>query len=276
MEDEMQPLQTCQSPEGPPSGEVFVGVDGCRAGWLAVSLGPAPAPGRAEPWECSLWSSMAELWKGLASRATLVLVDMPMGLPWPGNPARECDTLARKHLGPRRSSVFSPPCREALDARTHEAACAMNRRVLGRGLSIQAYNILPKIRELDDLVRSKPGARERLREAHPELAFLAMGGGPRPANKKTAEGAADRAGLLRGRFAAAPEFFAAAASAFRASQAGRDDAADALALALSARRGGLVSLGGGAQVDLLGIPMAIWYAPWNDERSAADRQKGIK
>ncbi|MGE4503985.1 MAG: DUF429 domain-containing protein [Desulfovibrionaceae bacterium] len=272
----MQPLLACHGPEGPPPGEVFVGVDGCRAGWLAVSLGPMPTPGRAEQWECSLWPSMAALWKGLASRAALVLVDMPMGLPWPDNPVRECDALARKHLGPRRSSVFSPPCREALKARTHEAACAMNRRVLGRGLSIQAFNIMPKIRELDDFVRSEPLVRERLREAHPELAFRAMGGGPRPANKKTAEGAADRAALLRGRFATVLEFFTAAASAFRAGQAARDDAADALALALSARRGGLVSLGGVRQADLLGIPMAIWYAPWNEERPATDRQKGMK
>ena len=65
-------------------------------------------------------------------------------------------------LGRRASSVFSPPSRQVLGATCYED-------VRAQGLSIQAYGILPKIREVDRLMT--PELQKVIHEAHPELAF---------------------------------------------------------------------------------------------------------
>ena len=60
-----------------------VGVDGCRAGWLAVKLS------RPGDWECRIFPDMASLWSAYR-RAALILVDIPIGLPEAAND-RSCD-----------------------------------------------------------------------------------------------------------------------------------------------------------------------------------------
>ena len=56
-------------------------------------------------------------------RAAVVGVDVPIGLS-DGKP-RQCDIEARAVLrAPRASSVFPPPIRSALSAKTREEACA--------------------------------------------------------------------------------------------------------------------------------------------------------
>ena len=46
-----------------------------------------------------------------------------------------------------------------------------------RGVSIQAFGIFPKIREIDGLMRERPGLRERVFESHPEVAFMRLNAG---------------------------------------------------------------------------------------------------
>ena len=103
-------------------------------------------------------------------RATEVLaVDIPIGLLDLGS--RECDLVARKHLGPIRGrSVFPAPIRPMLGASSHQDACAIGRTIEGRGLTLQAWNIAPKISEVDQLLRESPGYRGVVREVHPRLA----------------------------------------------------------------------------------------------------------
>jgi len=93
--------------------------------------------------------------------------------------------------------VFTPPCREALGAGSYEEACRVNRRVLERAMSLQAWHIVGKVAEVDawllgDLARR----RGVLAESHPELAFAMMKGEPLATKKRSAEGRAERAGLL--------------------------------------------------------------------------------
>jgi predicted RNase H-like nuclease len=53
----------------------------------------------------------------------------------------------------------------------HREACRRSRASAphGKGISRQTFNILPKIREVNDLLRERPELRDLIREIHPEL-----------------------------------------------------------------------------------------------------------
>lgn len=161
------------------------GVDGCRAGWIAVLL---RRKGRRYETQLRLCRTFAEV-LALEPQPEVVAIDMPIGLldkPQPGG--RECDQQARKLLGRRASSIFSPPTRPMLKATNYE-------QVRKLGLSIQSFNILPKIREVDRLMT--PELQARIHEAAPELAFLLLAGGPMQYNKKTRQGREERIQALQ-------------------------------------------------------------------------------
>jgi predicted RNase H-like nuclease len=65
------------------------------------------------------------------------------------------------------------------------------RRCAMLGLSVQAYHLIPRIRELDALLT--PDLQARVWESHPELSFRAMTGAPIASPKRT-----DRRGKPRG------------------------------------------------------------------------------
>ena len=186
---------------------MHVGVDGCRGGWVVARWSDGGFDARVVPHFRDV----------LAFPAATIAVDMPIGLldaPAPGG--RACDRAARALLGPRARSVFSPPTRSDLAARAFSDM---------RGISIQCYHILPKIREVDALL--SPADQARVFEAHPELAFAQMHGAPLPHAKRTLEGARARRRELRAQGLALPE---------RPRGAQEHDLLDACALAWSARR----------------------------------------
>jgi predicted RNase H-like nuclease len=111
---------------------------------------------------------------------------MPIGLPDRG--PRACDIEARRRLGPRRSSVFPAPLRPMLDAPTYADALSI------AGLSKQAYNLIPKIREVDALMA--PDRQRTVVEVHPELCFARLLGHPCRSPKRTVEGRAERLAVL--------------------------------------------------------------------------------
>jgi hypothetical protein len=82
----------------------------------------------------------------------VIALDMPIGLPERG--PRACDLEARRLLGPgRASSVFPAPIRPVLVATSYDDACQIRLQVEGKKLSRQAWVIVPKIREVDDMLR---------------------------------------------------------------------------------------------------------------------------
>jgi len=143
-----------------------IGVDGCKSGWFSVTE-------RAGAFEFAVFPNMPAL-LGRYPVAELVLVDMPIGLPWKDCPSRPCDTLARSKLGPpRASSVFPAPSRSAAGAATIAAAQSVNQANVGRKLSQQAWGICRKIAEVDQFLLTHPAARAKVREIHPEICFWA-------------------------------------------------------------------------------------------------------
>ena len=115
----------------------FVGVDGCPAGWIALGLSEDGAPSHL------VAPTIAEVARRYP--VALVLVDVPIGLRGHEREERQCDARARAVLGPRRSSVFTAPCRSALAHTTYPAASAENFRCTGRKLSKQTFHIARRI-----------------------------------------------------------------------------------------------------------------------------------
>ncbi|HEY4320404.1 MAG TPA: DUF429 domain-containing protein [Gemmatimonadales bacterium] len=125
----------------------LVGVDGCPGGWLCVVQ-------RGTVLSAMVVDSIADAL--LRFEPTLLMVDIPIGLMDSGS--RECDLLARQMLKPKRhASVFNTPVRAVLVAETYAAANALHREVdNGRGMSAQSFAIMPKINEVDQLLRDLP------------------------------------------------------------------------------------------------------------------------
>jgi len=176
------------------------GVDGCRGGWVVASGeaaragdGVALAGVRIEVVE-----RFADV-LAMSPRPERIAVDIPIGLPDEGAPGgRTVDREARRLLGPRRTSVFSPPVRAVLACPDYREALRVMRAssAHGVGLTKQCWNIVPKIREVDEALRADAAARERVVEAHPELSFRAMAGGLMADRKATGAGVRERADAL--------------------------------------------------------------------------------
>jgi len=167
-----------------------MGLDGCKAGWagVMVDLNGLEAPRRAvfERFQDAFdWG------------AQVIAVDMPIGFQTqPSGPSgRACERAARQRLGPRRSSVFPSPLRAALAATEYGEANRLNRAAGGQGLSKQAFNLFPKIREIDALMTPEL-SRGVIFETHPEVSFTVMSGAPAQHRKKTREGRDERLALL--------------------------------------------------------------------------------
>jgi predicted RNase H-like nuclease len=150
---------------------IAIGIDGCKGGWFFFCSDDGA-------WRFGVEESIADILSDVQGGAQ-VLVDIPIGLKERGKTERECDLAARELLRPKRhSSVFPAPCRQALNMDNYESASEKNLKVTGRKLSRQTWGLVPKIREVDDLMRSYSQAKYVVREAHPELLFCGLAGGP--------------------------------------------------------------------------------------------------
>ena len=234
---------------------LLAGVDGCRAGWVVVvAQGDAQDAQAHQVRICARFDDVL----GLEPAPAVIAVDMPIGLlvePQPGG--RDCDRLARRLLGRRASSVFTPPPRPLLDATRYE-------QVRGYGLSIQAFNILPKIREVDRVMT--PALQHRVYEAHPELAFRTLASRPMQQRKMTVAGREERLRVLEQ--APYPLFqgirmaFAHTLRGCQRTQVAPDDILDAYVLVGTALR---IWHAQGCRVpcvptcDQKGLRMEIWY-----------------
>ncbi|MER8750545.1 DUF429 domain-containing protein [Mesorhizobium sp. M1050] len=263
---------------------VLVGVDGCKAGWIVVrrELGSTPRnpgsilrnPGSAP--SVAVFASFAALLASLPDDA-VIAVDMPIGLPeFSSKGGRGPEALVRPLLGARQSSVFSIPSRAALyadtsDFTTIEAWHAAHIRASEvakatsdppRGVSIQAFGIFAKIREIDALLIARPDLRGRVFESHPEVAFCRLNGDQAMRLPKKIKGSINPDGMAERKallcrhgyemgFLDQPPPRGAAA----------DDFLDAAAMMLVAGRiadGEARPYPDPPLIDRVGIPVAIW------------------
>lgn len=233
--------------------DTVYGVDGCRGGWICAGLA-LRAEGSSDALEFELYDHFTDCLTATADQ--ILVVDIPIGLLDKAIAGgRPCDRLARQALGwPRRNSVFSPPARPALHANEYREAIRLN----GRGMSQQAFRIVPKIREVDEAIT--PRDQARVFEGHPELAFMRMAGAAVEERKRREAGRRRRLELLTKHLHVRPDIDGIRDRFGRRSLA-PDDVLDALALAATAR---LVLSGrarriGDGERDARGLEMAIWY-----------------
>lgn len=252
-----------------------VGLDGCRAGWIAVSLWlrtdslqkPTPEVSHVE-W--NLLQGQEDLLDVLQN-CHRAWIDVPIGLASSTDvdaPKRACDLAVRKALGSKRSSIFTPPIREVLDFDSYHEAMERQYQLIGAKCSIQAWNLTPKIREMDALWERLEHAQDKIHEAHPEWQFLCWvkGASETPFySKKTEEGRSQRLSILTHQgFSQAPEVFSSCFTQTKRKEIQSDDILDAMALAWGCYQAvngaGRVFPEVGSPRDAKGRPMAIHYA----------------
>jgi threonine dehydratase len=241
----------------------IAGVDGCPAGWIVARRSLDGA---------------REIDVKVVPRFDAVLdpVDPPsfvaveIGLPARiGAEGRGPERLVRAHLGARRSSVFAIPSRAAVEAGDYASSCAIAATTSEppRRVSKQAFMLFGRMREIDVLLRAtaphiEPPWRERVFEAHPELAFWRLNRERALLHPKKVKGRPHRHGLRERRqileAAGLPKWVL---ESLPPRGAGKDDLLDALALMLVAQR----ILDGNARPfpdppgrDDFDLPIAIW------------------
>ncbi|MCH7970829.1 MAG: DUF429 domain-containing protein [Chloroflexi bacterium] len=231
-----------------------IGVDGCTAGWFAVTVTDDGE------WSHALYET-AEAVLNRHGDAERILIDIPIGLVEGRTEERPCDLEARLLLGkPRNASVFPVPSRAALSAPTYEDAGVVNTIETGRGLSLQAWGILPKIREVDELMQQSLLARDTFVEVHPELLFWALNGQrPMEHHKGRGKGRSERLGVLRRWFPAADEVYVNAAHVYLRKHVALDDIIDAMVAAVAgvAGTGQLIDVPEPSETDSTGLPMRM-------------------
>jgi predicted RNase H-like nuclease len=228
------------------------GVDGCRGGWVVVCVDRDGDGDCDRPADVATVPDLEELMGRIDSGVVAAAaIDIPIGLAT--KDARRSDIEARKRLGARRSSVFPAPARAVLDATTYEEACAISRAASGKAISKQLFNILPKIREVDDL--QTPVRQRRLVEMCPELSLALLAGAPMSHAKTTRDGRAERIRVLGSVFGTDE---IERHTRERPAGARIDDVLDAFAGAWTARRfAAAAHLHLGGQLDDRGLRMEV-------------------
>lgn len=233
----------------------YIGIDGCKAGWLAVSRGRSGLTWRVFETIEDVAAAFPE--------AERILIDCPIGLPSSDAPIRPCDQLARQALGkPRMSSVFPVPHREALIAGGLVEARRVNQLLLGRSLGVQTWAISPKIAEVDEFLRADLKRHVVFREIHPEVCFWALAGRhPMAHGKKTGAGQRERLQLLRRHLPAIDDLMSDVRSTTLRKDVQPDDVIDAAVgfVTAEARSGRICTLTGSPSHDDAGLPLEMLY-----------------
>jgi predicted RNase H-like nuclease len=240
---------------------IGIGADGARGGWLAARCYRSSNGSTEYRTVLSLEPTFKSLVALRSGSGAVLAVDVPMGLLERVAP-RPCDTAARKLLRKRASTVFTPPSRPLLSAKTYAEARELIAKLkladpTAAGVSVQAFGLVPKVLEADVWLRAHRDAQAWLYECHPELSFYAMAGAVLD-DKRSPHGQLDRLRHVTAEFRDAPEVIAA--SRFHAKEADLSDVLDAyagLATALHIRTGEHEEFGG--ELDDVGLAMRIVF-----------------
>ncbi|MDJ0931626.1 DUF429 domain-containing protein [Breoghania sp.] len=237
---------------------LVAGVDGCPGDWIAVmrEIGPDFSP------RFALFRQFTDL-LALSPAPAIFAIDMPIGLAERSGPGeRGPESCACPHLGERQSPVFSVPTRAAVMCEDYREACtaALATSEPPRKVSKQAFNLFPKIREIDALMT--PELEVHVFEVHPELGFWRLNG-ERPMSlpkmirsQGSIPGIEERRTLLE-RFGFPADFWHQPPP----SGVGADDLVDAAVNSIIAKRilkGEAQSFPPEPERDAGGLRMAIW------------------
>lgn len=229
------------------------GIDGCKAGWILITFDENP--------EYRILENNDDF-KDALLEFDRIFIDMPIGLEDEVY-TRECDRKLREKLGAEyASSVFSPPIRPALHAPSYVEANMQSYDYTEKKLTVQAWNITPKIRILDQILSEHEDLRESVLESHPELIFMNLNGGMIYQKKNTKKGLRHRLSLIVNHEEIADDFFRDIKEEYRRNQVEEDDIVDSMALALASKHSvekGIKTIPNDPPVDSKGLKKAIHF-----------------
>ena len=203
---------------------ICIGTDGCTGGWIAAVIDN-------DRLEIDRFSSVGEITDRYPAFDSF-LIDMPIGLPSDINHVRP-DSVARKIIAPRTSTIFPTPCRASVYSDTESKQIENNKVCLGKGLSKQAMAIIPKIREIDTFLCECKEYKNKILESHPEVCFARLGGSVVMSRKADEDGIAERIDILKKWLPSLSEIDIKQKS--RELKCNEDDIVDAVCLAVTAR-----------------------------------------
>ena len=233
---------------------MYLGVDGFRNGWCCCVIDTSIS--------IELFSSFEDLidkFKAVKS----IFIDIPIGLS-NANIERTIDSSVRELLPKnKKSSVFTPPCRESLKMKDHYNGNKVNKEIIGKGISIQAWNIGYKIKEVDTVLTANLLLNNIVHESHPELCFCNIKEyKPLNFNKKTAEGFQERVHIIKKYFPRINNLIQSTFEENKKENIKKDDILDSIILALSAREwknNGSRIIRQKEENDVMNIPFGIFY-----------------
>lgn len=200
----------------------FIGVDGCKGGWIAAISDP-------DGLRFEKHSSIEELVRG-HSDFSECLIDMVIGLQEKKEDVRP-DSFARHIINRRASTIFPAPCRQAVYADTVAQKYDLNQQILGKKFTPLTLGIMPKMRELDEFLNRYPMYKNVLKESHPEVCFSRLFGATVMTRKSTAEGIGQRIDILSRYVPMDQKYLREKAKEFKCNM---DDLLDASCLAVTA------------------------------------------
>ena len=165
----------------------LIGIDGTSSGWIA-SIGSSKD-------KCVSFITISENLNKLLSdyHDSDVVIDMPIELN-KKNSLRECDVLAKRYLGKSfQSSIFIPPLKRVLECADYQEANMLSKKITGKGLSKQSWNLKSKISEVQGISKLS----NEIYEGHPECTFKMLKNGTLKAKKKSVLGIFERLGILK-------------------------------------------------------------------------------
>ncbi|QLG61934.1 DUF429 domain-containing protein [Halorarum salinum] len=162
---------------------LYLGVDWASTCWVVVKTGDETAV-TTEPSILNVWLN-----HGRDDDVRSILMDIPIGLPVSGT--RDCDNEAMDRLNSRRSTVFSIPGRNVIEAEDYNRARELN----GDSLGSQSWWLFPRVLEVDVFLQEFEGAKEKTYESHPEICFAGFDSSQFP-GKKTPDGREERLKVL--------------------------------------------------------------------------------
>ena len=126
---------------------------------------------------------------------------------------------------------------------------------------MQTWSIVPKIKEIDEFLRSHPEARKTIRETHPEVCFRALAVNPTIHSKKSREGFAERLYALSIYLPKVEKIINNNLSSTKRKDVKRDDILDSMVAAVTASFGNnkVATLPKIPETDSTGLSMEIVY-----------------
>lgn len=203
----------------------ITGVDGCKYGWIAVSSNESFA----------IYKTISDLVND--NGEALYLIDIPIGLS-DSNTIRDVDQKLRSVIKHKASSVFTPPCRDAVYCDTYDKAKIKNIEIEGKSISIQAWNISSKIKEVDQFLLNNMIYNNMMTESFPELGFFQLNKEePLKSNKKLPDGISERLEILKTHYPDTEKLYNKILNSYRRKIVQKDDILDAMCLMLVGKVG---------------------------------------